>query len=101
MKNSEKLEEQHFFDLARPTFELGLDIIKIQLLTKFTQDINGTNVRTKFHKERTTNGPLRPYIIGTHFLTKFHEDPTINVAATVLTRLIFMTHNGRQTIDKR
>ncbi|KAH3876076.1 hypothetical protein DPMN_039356 [Dreissena polymorpha] len=30
----------------------------------------------------------------------FHEDPTINVAATVLTRQIFMTHNGRQTIDK-
>ncbi|KAH3809588.1 hypothetical protein DPMN_137962 [Dreissena polymorpha] len=45
--------------------------------------------------------PWRPYIIGTNLLTKFHEDPTINVAATVLTRQIFMTHNGRQTIDKR
>ncbi|KAH3775085.1 hypothetical protein DPMN_176481 [Dreissena polymorpha] len=31
----------------------------------------------------------------------FHEDPTINVASTVLTRQISMTHNGRQTIDKR
>ncbi|KAH3832192.1 hypothetical protein DPMN_105470 [Dreissena polymorpha] len=31
----------------------------------------------------------------------FHEDPTINVAATVLTSQIFMTHNRRQTIDKR
>ncbi|KAH3836537.1 hypothetical protein DPMN_109909 [Dreissena polymorpha] len=30
----------------------------------------------------------------------FHEDPTINVASTVLTRQKFMTHNGRQTIDK-
>ncbi|KAH3892439.1 hypothetical protein DPMN_016557 [Dreissena polymorpha] len=38
--------------------------------------------------------------IGTNLLTKFHEDPTINVASTVLTRQIFMTHNGRQTIDK-
>ena len=40
-------------------------------------------------------------IIGTNLLKKFHEDPTINVASTVLTRQIFMTHNGRQTIDKR
>ncbi|KAH3727726.1 hypothetical protein DPMN_053669 [Dreissena polymorpha] len=39
-------------------------------------------------------------IIGTTLLEKFHEDPTINVASTVLTRQIFMTHNGRQTIDK-
>ncbi|KAH3891420.1 hypothetical protein DPMN_015520 [Dreissena polymorpha] len=39
-------------------------------------------------------------IIGTNLLTKFHEDPIINVASTVLTRQIFMTHNGRQTIDK-
>ncbi|KAH3866846.1 hypothetical protein DPMN_029969 [Dreissena polymorpha] len=40
-------------------------------------------------------------IIGTNLLTKFHEEPTIYVASTVLTRQIFMTHNGRQTIDKR
>ncbi|KAH3788518.1 hypothetical protein DPMN_166663 [Dreissena polymorpha] len=40
-------------------------------------------------------------IIGTNLLKKFHEDPIINVASTVLTRQIFMTHNGRQTIDKR
>ncbi len=40
-------------------------------------------------------------IIGTNLLKKFHEDPTINVAFTVLTRHILMTHNGRQTIDKR
>ncbi|KAH3888012.1 hypothetical protein DPMN_012033 [Dreissena polymorpha] len=40
-------------------------------------------------------------IIGTNLLTKFHEDPKINVASRVLTRQIFMTHNGRQTIDKR
>ncbi|KAH3872737.1 hypothetical protein DPMN_035959, partial [Dreissena polymorpha] len=39
-------------------------------------------------------------IIGTNLLTKFHFYPTINVASTVLTRQIFMTHNGRQTIDK-
>ena len=39
--------------------------------------------------------------IGTNLLTKFHEDPTINVASTVLTRQIFMTHDGRQTFDKR
>ncbi|KAH3741566.1 hypothetical protein DPMN_048291 [Dreissena polymorpha] len=32
-------------------------------------------------------------IIGTNFLTKFHEYPIINVAFTVLTRQIFMTHN--------
>ncbi|KAH3845952.1 hypothetical protein DPMN_088247 [Dreissena polymorpha] len=40
-------------------------------------------------------------IIGTNLLTKFHEDPTLNVASTVLTRQIFMTHNERQTIYKR
>ncbi|KAH3718343.1 hypothetical protein DPMN_061146 [Dreissena polymorpha] len=40
-------------------------------------------------------------IIGTNLLTKFYNYPTINVASTVLTRQIFMTHNGRQTIDKR
>ncbi|KAH3846030.1 hypothetical protein DPMN_088326 [Dreissena polymorpha] len=40
-------------------------------------------------------------IFGTNLLKKFYEDPTINVASTVLTRQIFMTHNGRQTIDKR
>ncbi|KAH3829282.1 hypothetical protein DPMN_131277 [Dreissena polymorpha] len=45
--------------------------------------------------------PWWPYIIGTNLLTKFHEDPSINVAATVLTRQIFMTYNGRQTFDKR
>ncbi|KAH3719737.1 hypothetical protein DPMN_062608 [Dreissena polymorpha] len=39
-------------------------------------------------------------IIGTNLLSKFHENPTINVASTVLTRQILMTHNGRQTIDK-
>ncbi|KAH3834679.1 hypothetical protein DPMN_108012 [Dreissena polymorpha] len=39
-------------------------------------------------------------IIGTNLLTKFHEDPTINVASTVFTRQIFMTHNRRRTIDK-
>ncbi|KAH3816340.1 hypothetical protein DPMN_117855 [Dreissena polymorpha] len=44
---------------------------------------------------------LSQYIIGKNLLTKFHEDPTINVASTVLTRQIFMTHNGRQTNDKR
>ncbi|KAH3885856.1 hypothetical protein DPMN_009854 [Dreissena polymorpha] len=40
-------------------------------------------------------------IIGTNLLKKFHEDPTKNVTSTVLTRQIFMTHNRRQTIDKR
>ncbi|KAH3775091.1 hypothetical protein DPMN_176488 [Dreissena polymorpha] len=40
-------------------------------------------------------------IIGTNLLTMFHEDLTINVASTVLTRQISMTHNGRQTIDKK
>ncbi|KAH3734890.1 hypothetical protein DPMN_041341 [Dreissena polymorpha] len=46
--------------------------------------------------------PWRPYIIGTNLLTKFCEHPTIYyVAATVLTRQLFMTHNGRQKIDKR
>ncbi|KAH3892028.1 hypothetical protein DPMN_016139 [Dreissena polymorpha] len=39
--------------------------------------------------------------IGTNLLTKFHEHLTIYVAATVFTRQLFMTHNGRQKIDKR
>ncbi|KAH3794702.1 hypothetical protein DPMN_148240 [Dreissena polymorpha] len=45
--------------------------------------------------------PWQPYIIRTNLLTKCHEDPTINVTLRVLTRQIFMTHNGKQTIDKR
>ncbi|KAH3774272.1 hypothetical protein DPMN_175648 [Dreissena polymorpha] len=40
-------------------------------------------------------------IIKTNLLTKFNEDTTIYVASTVFTWQIFMTHNGRQTIDKR
>ncbi|KAH3844653.1 hypothetical protein DPMN_086912 [Dreissena polymorpha] len=47
------------------------------------------------------NNKTPPNIIKTNLLTKFHENPAINVAATALTRQIFMTHNGRQTIDKR
>ncbi|KAH3695599.1 hypothetical protein DPMN_083056 [Dreissena polymorpha] len=78
------------------------------------EHINGTNVLPKFHEETNGTNPcghvfqqtltifkLVQDIIGTNLLTKFHEDPTIIVAATVLTRQIFMTHNGRQTIDKR
>ncbi|KAH3817236.1 hypothetical protein DPMN_118768 [Dreissena polymorpha] len=44
---------------------------------------------------------LVPDIIGTNLLKKVHESPKINVPSTVLTRQIFLTHNGRQTIDKR
>ncbi|KAH3876078.1 hypothetical protein DPMN_039358 [Dreissena polymorpha] len=60
------------------------------VLTRFNYIIR-INILTKFQFN----------IIGTNLLTKFHEDRAINVAATVLTRKIFMTQNGRQTIDKR
>ncbi|KAH3854547.1 hypothetical protein DPMN_097090 [Dreissena polymorpha] len=39
-------------------------------------------------------------ITRANLLTKFHEDPTINVASTVKTKQIFMTHYGQQTMDK-
>ncbi|KAH3788224.1 hypothetical protein DPMN_166359 [Dreissena polymorpha] len=42
------------------------------------------------------NSSLALHINGTNLLTKFHEDPTIYVAATVLPRQIFMTHNGKR-----
>ncbi|KAH3778424.1 hypothetical protein DPMN_179882 [Dreissena polymorpha] len=96
---------------------------------ELSQGINKANVLTKFHEDQTINVASRVLtrqnvddarrttdkrraqkltlstmcsdIIGTNLLTMFHEDPTINVAAKVFTRQIFMTHNGRQTIDKR
>ncbi|KAH3746855.1 hypothetical protein DPMN_181272 [Dreissena polymorpha] len=56
------------------------------------QDIIKSNVLNKFHEEWITNGPLD--------IRPFHEDPTMNVASAVLKRQIFMTHKGRQTIEK-
>ncbi|KAH3810777.1 hypothetical protein DPMN_139175 [Dreissena polymorpha] len=40
-------------------------------------------------------------INGTNVLTKFHEDRTINVASRVFTRQMLMVHDARHTTDKR
>ncbi|KAH3700637.1 hypothetical protein DPMN_075614 [Dreissena polymorpha] len=112
-------------------FELGLEIILIQLLTKFEGKVIQQRDSKKYSVIATTDlefpehptinvtsrvltrfcWPKRPKtgsifelvqdIIGTNLLTKFHEHPTINVASTVLTRQIFMMHNRRQTIEKK
>ncbi|KAH3710265.1 hypothetical protein DPMN_069739, partial [Dreissena polymorpha] len=60
--------------------------------------------QTHTYKNRQTDRPKTniPPIIrsGCIQIIPFHEDPTMNVASTVLTRQIFMTHKGRQTIEK-
>ncbi|KAH3777513.1 hypothetical protein DPMN_178960, partial [Dreissena polymorpha] len=81
---------------------------------KLIQDIIGTNLLTKFHKDRKINVASRVLtrknapppgghvfqptgiiftffqdIIGVNLLTKFHEDWTINVASRVLTRFYY------------
>ncbi|KAH3834421.1 hypothetical protein DPMN_107746 [Dreissena polymorpha] len=106
----------HVFQPTGITFELVLDIIWMNLLTRFHEartinvvsrvknapppDIIGTNLPTKFHEDRKINvasrvknapSPWQPCfsskdIIGTNLLTKFHEDRKINVASRVLTR---------------
>ncbi|KAH3869649.1 hypothetical protein DPMN_032819 [Dreissena polymorpha] len=85
----------------------------IWTIFKLVQDINETNVFTKFHDDcakiltprvftkNTAPPPWQPYwasnvtstvfelsrgIIGTNVLTKFHEDRTRNVASRVFTR---------------
>ncbi|KAH3778762.1 hypothetical protein DPMN_180233 [Dreissena polymorpha] len=73
-------------------------------------DIIGTNLLTKFHKDRKINVAFRENapppgshvfqptgiifelvqdIIGMDLLTKFHEDRTVNVASRVLTRFYY------------
>ncbi|KAH3784660.1 hypothetical protein DPMN_162623 [Dreissena polymorpha] len=65
-------------------------------------DIIGTNLLTKFHKDRKINVASRPCfqptgiifklvqdIIGMDLLTKFHEDSIVNVASRVLTRFYY------------
>ncbi|KAH3775698.1 hypothetical protein DPMN_177103 [Dreissena polymorpha] len=79
------------------------------IIFELVQDINGMNLLTKFHKDRTINvasrvenvPPLGSHvfqanvtifeliqdIIETNLLTKFHKDWTINVASRVFTKL--------------
>ncbi|KAH3769569.1 hypothetical protein DPMN_170842 [Dreissena polymorpha] len=78
-----------------------------------SQDIIGTNLLTKFHKDRKINVASRPYKenapppgghvfqptgiilelvqdnIGMNLLTKFYEEQTINVTSRVLTRFYY------------
>ncbi|KAH3724259.1 hypothetical protein DPMN_050074 [Dreissena polymorpha] len=112
----------HVLQQTGNIFELIQDIIKTRDFNCYMPPYRAhKNVLTKFHEDYTINETkknapppvghvfqssetifeLVQDIIGTNLLTKFHEDPTINVASTVSTRKIFMTHNGRQTIDKR
>ncbi|KAH3832063.1 hypothetical protein DPMN_105339 [Dreissena polymorpha] len=63
--------------------------------SELIQDINGTNLLTKFHDDRKINvtsrvltrkiapPPWWPYIIGMNLLTQFQEDRTIIVASRV------------------
>ncbi|KAH3805211.1 hypothetical protein DPMN_133508 [Dreissena polymorpha] len=101
----------HVFKATKTIFEL-------------IQDINGTNLLTKFHDNRQINvtyrvltrknaPPLGSHvfqanvtifeliqdIIETNLLTKFHEDWTINVASRELTRQMLTSHNGQRTKD--
>ncbi|KAH3802339.1 hypothetical protein DPMN_156014 [Dreissena polymorpha] len=105
----------HVFQRTGIIIELVLDIIGMNLLTKFHEDrtvnvassvltrarkaqnIIGTNLLTKFHEDRKINVASRVLTRknapppGNHMnlLTKFHEDRTINVASRVLTRFYY------------
>ncbi|KAH3728051.1 hypothetical protein DPMN_053997 [Dreissena polymorpha] len=81
------------------------------IIFTLVQDINGMNLLTKFHKDRTINvasrvknaPPLGSHvfqakvtifeliqdIIGTNLLCKFHDDRKINVTSRVLTRFYY------------
>ncbi|KAH3897152.1 hypothetical protein DPMN_021337 [Dreissena polymorpha] len=73
---------------------------------KTIQDINATNLLTKFNEDRTLwpveKNALPPdghvfSINWTNLLTKVHKDWTANVATRVLTRQMLMPHDARQT----
>ncbi|KAH3885670.1 hypothetical protein DPMN_009665 [Dreissena polymorpha] len=71
-----------------------------RIIFELVQDINGMNLLTKFHKDRTINVPSRVLTrfyyshirknappLGSHvFQAKFHDDRKINVTSRVLTR---------------
>ncbi|KAH3873857.1 hypothetical protein DPMN_037097 [Dreissena polymorpha] len=90
----------------------GGNVLKAtKTIFKLIQDIIGTNLLTKFHKDRKINVTSRAKnapppgghvftptsiiielikdIIGINLVTKFHSDRTINVASRVLTRFYY------------
>ncbi|KAH3816542.1 hypothetical protein DPMN_118059 [Dreissena polymorpha] len=80
------------FQKTRTIFELILDVIRINPLTKFHEDWT-INITFRPYNE---NAPPPGDIIGTNLLTKFHEDRTINVAFRVLTRQMLTMHKAQQ-----
>ncbi|KAH3754277.1 hypothetical protein DPMN_188943 [Dreissena polymorpha] len=84
----------HVFQANIIIFELILDIIEINLLTKFHEDLT-INVASRekcpatggnVFKATKTIFELIQDIIGTNLLTKFHDDWKINVTSRVLTK---------------
>ncbi|KAH3800086.1 hypothetical protein DPMN_153711 [Dreissena polymorpha] len=69
------------------------------IIFKLVIDIIGMNLLTKFHKDWTINVASRvknapPLGSHTNLLSTFHEDRKINVASRVLTRQMLTPHNG-------
>ncbi|KAH3725272.1 hypothetical protein DPMN_051106 [Dreissena polymorpha] len=93
----------HVFSMIWTIFELGQDINKTNVLTKFHDDwakIVTSRLFTRFLYSQITAPPTcvsnsTEISFGTKLLTKFHEDPTRNVASRVF------THKCRQRTDGR
>ncbi|KAH3786542.1 hypothetical protein DPMN_164649 [Dreissena polymorpha] len=94
----------HVFQPTGIIFQLGQDIIGMNLLTKFYKN-QTINVASRVHishvfQANVTIFELIQDIIETNLLTKFHEDWTINVASRELTKQMLTPHNGQRTTDK-
>ncbi|KAH3828806.1 hypothetical protein DPMN_130790 [Dreissena polymorpha] len=67
-------------------FQLVQDINKTNVLTKFHDD-KATNVTSRVFTRKTARPPLRPYINKTNVFTKFHDDWANHVTSRVFTSL--------------
>ncbi|KAH3776754.1 hypothetical protein DPMN_178186 [Dreissena polymorpha] len=99
----------HVFSPIWTIYELGRDINKANVLTKFHDDwaniftfrvfTRNTAPPPGGHTTTLTNFELSRGTNGTNVLTKFHEDQTINVASRVFTRQ--NVDDGRRTTNKK
>ncbi|KAH3693649.1 hypothetical protein DPMN_081088 [Dreissena polymorpha] len=104
----------HVFQPTDIIFELVQDIIGMNLLIKFHEDLTINVVSRVVAPHRSSREKCPPLgshvfqanvtifqliqdIIETNLLTKFHEDRTINVASRELTRQMLTAHDGRRT----
>ena len=102
------------FDPTWPSFELDLDIIKVNILNNFHEDLvkyMASREVTRFFYFRPTDlvfdGTWPSFeldldIIKMNILTNIHKDPMQNVTSRVVTSKSLRTHgrtDGRRTTD--